>query len=161
MEKQEAAEFLGVSTRTLERLAAAGRLTKGRARRKTRPVVTFNEEELRQLKTELSGSLPNPSVFGRPNAEKPKQAIGFRLDSFYISRLESEGAKHGLSASEFARKLVIQGLEDQRLEAVQSEVRSLREGLADTFYAFLVMKCEMTEAEADEFVKLTILKEGD
>ncbi len=36
MRKQEAADFLGISTRTLERLVAEGKLVQGRAKSKTR-----------------------------------------------------------------------------------------------------------------------------
>src|ERR1019366_2670942 len=105
MEKEQAAEFLGVSIRTLERLASAGKLTKGRARKKTRPIVVFDKGELERLKSELQSARP-AEVFGRPNTPKPKDAIGFRLDPFYVTRLEEEGAKTGMSAGDYARQKI-------------------------------------------------------
>ena len=58
MEKQEAAEYLGVSTRTLERLTASGRIKKGRALRKTRPVAVYDDMDLERLKSELESGRP-------------------------------------------------------------------------------------------------------
>ena len=152
MEKQEAAEYLGVSTRTLERLTASGRLKKGRALRKTRPVSVYDDKELERLKAELESGRP-PEVFGRPNTPKPKDAIGFRLDPFYIKLLVEEGEKVGLSSSEFARRLVIQGLEEPSSEKVFTEVETLRKSLSEMFFLLLVSKLGATDAEADEIVK--------
>lgn len=157
MEKQEAAQFLGVSVRTLERFCAAGRLTKGRARKKTRPVVTFDREQLETLKAELETVRPVEAMRQKA-VEKPRDAIGFRLDPFYIQRLTEEGAKREMSAGEYARRLVIQSLEDTRVEQFRDEVHALREGMADIFYAFLTMQCNVSEAKALAFVKDTILK---
>ncbi len=159
MEKQQAAEFLGVSIRTLERFAAKGRLTKGRARKKTRPVVVFDQAQLEGLKAELEAERP-ADVMRRHSQEKPKDAIGFRLDPFYVHKLTEEGAKQGMSAAEYARRLVIQALEDTRIDQFRDEVHALREGLADTFFAFLTMQCGVTEDKALQFVKDTILKGG-
>lgn len=152
MEKQDAAEYLGVSTRTLERLVASGRLKRGRALRKTRPVAVFEEKELERLKRELDSGRP-PEVFGRPNTPKPKDAIGFRLDPFYIKLLGEEGEKKGLSPSEYARKLVIQGLEEPSTEKVFAEVESLRKSLSEMFFLMLVSKLGATDHEAEEIVK--------
>ena len=152
MEKKDAAEYLGVSTRTLERLTASGRLKKGRALRKTRPVSVYDDEELKRLKAELESGRPL-EVFGRPNTPKPKDAIGFRLDPFYIKLLFEEGEKVGLSSSEFARRLVIRGLEEPSSEKVFSEVEALRQSLSEMFFLLLVSKLGATDAEANEIVK--------
>ena len=149
MEKAEAAEFLGVSVRTLERLAAAGRLKKGRALRKTRPVVTYEQTDLERLRDELERGRP-AEVFRRLNTSKPTSAIGFRLDPFYVKQLEQEGAKHGMSAGEYARRLVIRGMEGQTAEG---DIRELRETLADMFYVILVTRLGSSEAEAAEIIK--------
>ena len=152
MEKKDAAEYLGVSTRTLERLTASGRLKKGRALRKTRPVSVYDDEELKRLKAELESGRPL-EVFGRPNTPKPKDAIGFRLDPFYIKLLTEEGEKVGLSSSEYARRLVIRGLEEPSSEKVFSEVEALRQSLSEMFFLLLVSKLGATDAEANEIVK--------
>jgi len=152
MEKKEAAEFLGVSTRTLERFATAGKLTKGRARKKTRPVVVYDKKELAALKKELESSRPS-EVFGRPNTPKPQDAIGFRLDPFYVKQLTEIGQQSGMSPSEYARRLVIRSLEGQAPSDASNEVTALRKSLADMFFLVLVSKLDATEAEATEIVK--------
>ncbi len=155
MEKREAAEFLGVSIRTLDRFAKAGRLSKGRAKKKTRPVVVFDRTQLEKLKEELVETRPS-EVFRRLNTAKPKEAIGFRLDPYYLGLLSQKGQEHNLSAAEYARKLVVQGLEDTRVAEFRDEVKGLRTALGHTFYALLVMKFDMSEREAEEFVASTI-----
>ena len=146
MNKEQAAEFLGVSIRTLERLVASGRLKAGRALKKTRPVVVFEKADVEALKTELDDVRP-AEVFRRLNTEKKKAAIGFRLDPFYIKKLEEEGAKSGLSSGEYARRLVIRGLD------TTNEIQALKGSLAHMFFLILVTKMGATEEEADEIVK--------
>ena len=149
MDKRQAAEFLGVSVRTLERLVASGRLKQGKALKKTRPVVVYDDEELRGLKEELDAVRP-AEVFRRLNTSKPTDAIGFRLDPFYVKRLAEEGEKHGMSAGEYARRLVIRGLEGQGSD---QDFKTLRSNLADMFYIILVGKMGVSEAEASEVIK--------
>jgi len=144
--KEQAAEHLGVSVRTLERLAAAGKLTKGRTKGKTRPTVTFDKQEVERLKKDLQSMRP-VEVFGRPNTPKPKGAIGFRLDPFYTRKLEEEGAKHGMGAADYARRLVVRGLE------VGDELTALRKSLGSMFYLILVSKLGASEAEAEEIIR--------
>lgn len=131
MERREAADFLGVSLSTLDRLAAQGRLTKGRARRKTRPVTVYDEGELQRLKSELEqqGSRTTTAC---PPATKPQDAVGFRLDPYYVAQLKAKGAPLGMSAGEYARKLVIQALEQEGMELIREELSALRRSLAET-----------------------------
>ena len=157
VERQEAAEYLGVSLRTLDRLGAEGRISKGKALKKTRPVVVFDENELSKLKAEMTADASSNKVFRRLNTP-PKDSVGFRLDPHYMSRLEAHGKASGQSPGECARTLVIRSLEDTKVEDFTKEVRNLREGLADTFYAFLTMKCDISEEEAAQFVAKTILR---
>ena len=89
----------------------------------------------------------------RPNTPKPKDAIGFRLDPFYIKLLTEEGEKVGLSSSEYARRLVILGLEEPSSENAFSEVEAIRHSLSEMFFLLLVSKMGATDAEADEIVK--------
>jgi excisionase family DNA binding protein len=90
MRKKEAAEFLGVSTRTLERLVKEGRLRARREKGKTRPLVVFDKEDLERLKTAREEEKP-PEAFGRPNTSQSLGGIGFRLDHVYIKMLEEQG----------------------------------------------------------------------
>jgi len=146
VDKAQAAKELGVSVRTVERFVAAGKLRRGRAKGKTKPIVTFDETDIAKLKSELELARPS-EVFGRPNTPKPKDAIGFRLDPFYIKKLETEGERYGLSGAEYARRLVIRGLE------VGDELATLKKSLSHVFYLILVSKLGATEAEAEEIVR--------
>lgn len=92
-------------------------------------------------------------LFKRPDTPKPQEAIGFRIDRFYIKRLSEEGEKHGLSAAEYARRLVIRGLEEPDKNGVASEMKALRKELVDMFYLLLVTKLGANEAEAAEIVR--------
>ena len=62
MNKQEAADFLGVSVRALERYTQQSRVSARYEKGKTRPIVTYDENELRQFKTELESKLHKPAV---------------------------------------------------------------------------------------------------
>jgi excisionase family DNA binding protein len=64
MNKQQAAEFLGVTTRAVERYTSQGKLSVRYEKGKTRPVAVFSEDELRTLKSEIE----NPPVH-RPAVE--------------------------------------------------------------------------------------------
>ena len=132
--------------RTLERLVASGKLKKGRGKGKTRPVVIFDKGDVERLKEELQSTRPD-EVFRRLNTPRPKDAIGFRLDPFYVRRLEEEGAKRDMSPADFARRLVVRGLE------VGDELASLRKSLGSMFYLILVSKLGASETEAEEIVR--------
>lgn len=151
VERVEAAEFLGVSVSTLDRFASQGRLTRGRARRKTRPVTTFDEGELSRLKAELAES-GRAIRQAAPEPVKAQDAVGFRLDPSYVERLKCEGAKRGMSAGEYARRLVVRSLEDDGEERLQGELRALRENLAEMFYLVLVTKLGASEKDASDVV---------
>lgn len=155
MERKEAAEFLGISLRTLDRLGSEGRLKKGRALRKTRPVVVFDLDELKALKAELERQATAPKSYRRAE-DAPKDTVAFRIDPHYLARLSTEGKAQGLSAGEYARRLVIRALEDTRTEEFRDEVKRLRGALGHTFYTLLVMKFGVSEREAEEFVASTI-----
>ncbi len=152
MEKKEAAEFLGVSMRTLERLAASGRLTKGRARKKTRPVVVFDPHQLAELKKALS-SKTTAQELSPESFQRPLDGVGFRLDPYYLKRLGEEGERHGMSAGEYARRLVIQGLESDFAAMFAQEVRGLRGNLAEVFYLILTGKMGASEEEGEQIVR--------
>lgn len=155
MDRRKAAEYLGVSVRTLERLAADGRIAKGRVLRKTRPAIDFSEDDLKRLKEELTQEQP------RHNAADFKQTdtVAFRLDPLYVRRLTKLAEAEEMSPGEYARHLVVQSIEKGSEDRFADEVRRLREGLADTFHAFLTSQCGTSEEKATEFVMNTILRD--
>jgi excisionase family DNA binding protein len=57
MNKQEAATFLGVSMRTLERLTQQGRISARYERGRTRPVPMYDREELERAKPEIESKM--------------------------------------------------------------------------------------------------------
>jgi len=64
MNKQEAAEFLGVSVRALERYTQQGKIGVRYEKGKTRPTPVYDEEELARFKPEIEAKLypHRPSV---------------------------------------------------------------------------------------------------
>ena len=117
----------------------------------------FDMAELKSLKAELNCSKPI-EVYGGTETEKPKDAVGFRLDPYYVELLREQGERHGMSPGEWARRLVIRSLEDTSVNQYRDELHALREALADTFHAFLTLKCGVSSDDATLFVKETILR---
>ncbi len=62
MNKQEAAEFLGVSVRALERYVQQGRIGGRYEKGKTRPTLVFDKAELEAFKAELEQKIYKPVV---------------------------------------------------------------------------------------------------
>ena len=62
MNKQEAADFLGVSVRALERYVQQGRVGGRYEKGKTRPTLVFDRAELESFKSELEQKLYKPVV---------------------------------------------------------------------------------------------------
>ncbi len=63
MNKQQAADLLGVTTRAVERYTAQGKLSVRYEKGKTRPVAVYSEDELRSLKQEIENPpLHRPAV---------------------------------------------------------------------------------------------------
>jgi excisionase family DNA binding protein len=62
MNKKEAAEYLGVSTRAIERYTQKGLLSVKYEGGKTRPVAVYDSEELDKLKEELETTIYKPAI---------------------------------------------------------------------------------------------------
>jgi excisionase family DNA binding protein len=75
MNKSEAAEYLGISARSLERYTAQGRLSHTLKKGKTRPVLDYDESELERLKAELQAALDAPARPSSPNSDTPSNAL--------------------------------------------------------------------------------------
>lgn len=154
MEKAEAAEFLGVSGRTIDRLVASGRLTKGRKMGKTRPVATFEEGQLETLKQNLKLGKPEPATDART-----LPTVGFRLDPAYFERLKAQASEEGISPGEYARHLVVRSLETGG-EEISRNLSDLRQGLGEMLFVLMVSRLDMTEEEAHELLRETALRRG-
>jgi hypothetical protein len=75
MNKQQAADYLGVSVRAVERYTQQGKLSVHYEPGRTRPVAVYREEELRPLKAEIAANLyhQRPAV-EKGNPANPEQA---------------------------------------------------------------------------------------
>ncbi|RAM48058.1 MAG: DNA-binding protein [Hapalosiphonaceae cyanobacterium JJU2] len=71
MNKQQAAEFLGVSVRALERYVQQGRIGVKYEKGKTRPTANFNPTELETFKEELNQPSYKPVVEPRQITTEP------------------------------------------------------------------------------------------
>lgn len=86
--------------------------------------------------------------------------VSFRLDEQYLERLKKEAAKYGMSAGDFARRLVIDTLEDTERRKVHDELRDvkrqiaeLRDDVATAALALLVGAGKTEKEEAREWVQ--------
>ncbi|MEM7556674.1 MAG: helix-turn-helix domain-containing protein [Cyanobacteria bacterium P01_A01_bin.84] len=65
MNKKQAAEYLGVSVRAIERYTQQGRLTVRYEKGKTRPTANYDKSELQTFKEELNQPTIKPAVESR------------------------------------------------------------------------------------------------
>ncbi len=72
MNKQEAAEFLGVSVRALERYVQQGRIGVTYEKGKTRPTANFEPQELEAFKEELNQPTIKPAFQSRQTPTEPQ-----------------------------------------------------------------------------------------
>ena len=76
MNKQEAAEFRGVSVRALERYVQQGRIGVRYEKGKTRPTANFDPSELEAFKEELNQPIVKPAFESRQTATDQQQQAG-------------------------------------------------------------------------------------
>jgi hypothetical protein len=74
MNKQEAAEFLGVSVRALERYVQQGRISVKYEKGKTRPTANFDSVELEAFRAELNQPTIKPAFETRQIATEQQPA---------------------------------------------------------------------------------------
>ena len=72
MNKQQAAEFLGVSVRALERYVQQGRIGVKYEKGKTRSTANFDQAELEEFRAELSQPTIKPAVESRQIPTEPQ-----------------------------------------------------------------------------------------
>ncbi len=92
---------------------------------------------------------------------RPK-TVGFQLDDDDLERLEKEAAKYGdLSPGQFARRIVMNYLDDaerekikERLGGIEESLELLRVGMVNSVEMLLV-QTGMTETEAEEYINDT------
>ncbi len=98
--KQEAADYLGVSTRAIEGYASKGRLSVTYTKGKRGQIALFDDAELEALKKELE----QPSYPQRPTIQSPEQPRTQALVPFGVSTLvPSSNAQPESILSEYRR----------------------------------------------------------
>ncbi len=75
MNKQEAADFLGVSVRALERYVQQGRISVKYEKGKTRPTANFEQAELEAFREELNQPTVKPAFESRQTATDETRQI--------------------------------------------------------------------------------------
>jgi hypothetical protein len=63
-----------------------------------------------------------------PSGTRP---VSFRLDEQYLERLKKEAARYGISAGDYARRIVLDTLEDTERHKTQDELRELKRQIAE------------------------------
>jgi excisionase family DNA binding protein len=76
MNKQEAADYLGVSVRALERYVQQGKISVKYEKGKTRPTANFDATELEAFKAELNQPTIKPAFESRQIATEPQPDTG-------------------------------------------------------------------------------------
>jgi excisionase family DNA binding protein len=75
MNKEQAAQFVGVSVRSLERAVRAGKVAHGFAQGKTRDLLDFDEGELQRFKDELEAARQAVAPAISPTSPNPATAL--------------------------------------------------------------------------------------
>jgi hypothetical protein len=127
--EQQAAAYLGLTTRTLRNYRRTGKLAYREVRGKTRSTIEYLRSDLELLKNELTAR--------RTRCHKPKThsargtRLSFEMPLPELDELRRDAEKCGLSANEYARRLIRDRLESTYM--VQSdELRAeLRQCLVD------------------------------
>ena len=86
--------------------------------------------------------------------------ISFRLNENYLEHLKREAAKYGMSAGDYARRMVIDTLEDgerkktqDQMRELKREIAELRDDVATTALALLVGAGKVGKDEAQIWVR--------
>lgn len=128
MREFEAAEYLGISARTLYRYRCAGKVPFRQLKHGPgRPVIDYDEQDLARLKAELERAVAEKSA--SPQQEPAHPRVSFRLSRKEHTELQQEAVRYSMSPAEYARSLVRIALESQlraHTEALRGQVETTR-----------------------------------
>ena len=121
MSEAQAAAYLNLNPRTLQRYRRKGALAYREAKGKTRTTIEYDRADIDRLNTELEAK--------RARSKKPQtkskitaQRIAFGLTSEEYAEVAKEAENFGMGVGEYARRLMREGLESR----FQSEAAELR-----------------------------------
>jgi hypothetical protein len=158
MREPEAAEYLGLTVRTLRNYRRRGKLSFKEVTGKTRPVIEYDQAELDRLKADFDQRRTTAAKpkRGRPN---PNKRVTFGLPPEGYAELEKNAERVGVSVSDYARRVVREGLESryqQEAAELRSEVKRLSreiEQIRKDFAAGFESVLEFTGVEPAEAKK--------
>ncbi len=145
MNKQAAADFLGVSVRAVERYTQQAKLSVTYAKGRTRPVAEYRQEELDALRAEINANLYHQ----RPAHEKPNPANSEQAGGLVAipptQALERAGGEQGIS--------MLASVLADALRATQASGDGRQGALS---IADLSLKLMLTEKEAAAYAGLSL-----
>jgi hypothetical protein len=163
MTKQQAAQTLGVTVRTVERYLTAGKLPYTQRKIDDRVIDDIDDDEVHALKAardvaaaEREQRVVPPTVM---------QHVSFRVEPEYLQVLEIEAARRQLKRTEYARQIFCHALTEKQIQQAQLEelrddvqrlnhgVDELRRGMVEMFFQLLVQVCKIKETEAEEWIR--------
>ena len=150
LRRSEAALWLGVGLRTLDRYRAEGRITPTLRREGNgKPIAFFRETDLLRLKEELRQEASLQELRRRKTVEarqeRSRRQVRFRLSPTHQEALLQEAIEQGIGANDLARALVRDGLESElrlKLGAMTSQVERQEKRMQ-------VLSLELTKTQRD------------
>jgi len=146
MTEQEAALYLHLNVRTLQRYRAKGKLSYREVKGKTRPVIEYDKLDLDRLRVELEGQR-TAGKKPKPAPKPPNPRVSFALTPEGQAELEREAQRYGMSTGEYARRLAREGLESRfaseaaelrnRVKLLETELAKTRKEFAAGFEVLL------------------------
>lgn len=145
MTEKEAAEYLGVSVRTLGAYRQKGTLAyREVAGKPGRPAIAYALTDIERLKLMLEA---RRSRSRKPKPVKSAPRVTFSLPPDEYAELAEEATKFGMSVGEYARRLAREGLESRfqeeaaelrrQLEKATAEIRKMQKEYPLAFEAML------------------------
>ena len=121
MSEAEAAIYLQLHVRTLQRYRKKGTLPYREEAGKTRAIIAYDKADLDRLKAELEARRTTTTRL-QGKAKVARQRVTFGLTSAAYAELENEAKQFGMGVGEYARRLTREGLES----SFHSEAKELR-----------------------------------
>ncbi len=154
MTKQQAADYLGVTIRSIESYAAKGKLTPAKAKGSRGDITVYDEKELEQLKKEREQIqfVPRPEL-AAPTTANPPTALARRRDVAEFFKLIETARAAAPTVSDLAAKPLLKLNEVQTLTGLSRE--TLREAIdKGRLKAKLIGRAyRIKRADLDEFIK--------
>ncbi len=123
MTKQEAADYLGVTIRSIESYASKGKLTPAKAKGTRGDIAVFDEKELEKLKAEREQIqfVPRPEL-AAPTTASPPTALARRRDVGDFFKLIEAARAAAPTISDLAAKPLLKLSEAQTLTGLSRQI---------------------------------------